>query len=149
MKKLTTLLVALLILSGVYAQETKKHKPSGKPFVEVFTNFHSTFIDGQSHQAFEMQRANLGYGFKMNENFSGKVTFDVGNPVVGKLKMNAYLKYAFTMQFGLIGLQQFKMQEKQWGGGYLYKSFQDQHRFCSSADLAIHAKYDFSKKRYT
>ena len=50
------------------------------------------------------------------------------------------------MQFGLIGLQQFKMQEKQWGGRYLYKSFQDQHKFGSSADLAIHAKYAFSKK---
>ena len=89
MKKLTTLLVALLIVSGVYAQETNKFKPSGKPFVKVFTNFHSTFEDGQSHQAFEIQRAYLGYGFKMNENFSGKVTLDVGNPGLGKLKMTA------------------------------------------------------------
>lgn len=150
MKKLVTVLTIILLTGSVYSQEkNEEFKPSGKPFIKVFTNFHSSFVDGKNHNAFEIQRAYLGYSYKLSKKFSGKLTLDVGNPGVGKLKMTAYLKNAYfqyksgrlTTKFGLIGLSQFKLQEKQWGGRYLYKSFQDEHKFGSSADLGIFAGY--------
>ncbi|MCD4773695.1 MAG: hypothetical protein K8R41_09980 [Bacteroidales bacterium] len=150
MKKLLTTLTIILLFINVFSQENKEvFKPSGKPFIKVFTNYHSSFTDGVNHNAFEIQRAYFGYAFNLSKKFSGKVNIDVGNPGVGKLNMTAYLKNAYfqyksgrlTTKFGLIGLSQFKLQEKQWEGRYLYKSFQDEHKFGSSADLGLYASY--------
>lgn len=155
MKKAISIVVMILFIAGgMSAQESEKtFKASGKPFIKVFTNFHSTFEDGMSQQAFEIQRAYFGYSYNLNENFSGKVTLDFADPGVGKLKMTAFLKYAyfqykkdrFKVKFGLIGLNQFKKQEDEWGSRYLYKSFQDQHKYGYSADLGIFASYKINK----
>jgi hypothetical protein len=150
MKRLLTTFIVILQVFGLFSQEeTTAFKPSGKPFIRVYTNFHSTFSDEDRHDAFEIQRAYFGYDVNLSENISGRVTLDVANPGVGKLKMTAMLKNAyfqyrkerFTAKFGLIGLHQFKLQESQWGGRYLYKSFQDEHRFGPSADLGLYVSY--------
>lgn len=150
MIKIITALAIILLSSSVFSQENQEEfKPSGKPFIKVFTNYHSTFINKDIHNAFEIQRAYFGYTFKLSKKFSGKVNIDVWNPGVGKLNMTAYLKNAYfqyksgclTTKFGLIELSQFNLQEKQWGGRYLYKSFQDEHKFGSSADLGLYASY--------
>ncbi|MBQ7855452.1 MAG: hypothetical protein IJ352_10620, partial [Muribaculaceae bacterium] len=39
---------------------------------------------------------------------------------------------------------QFKVQEKHWGYRYIMKSFQDEYKFGSSADLGISAAYKFN-----
>lgn len=154
MKKISLVfLIILLSCFGVMAEDHVSENNSGKPFVKIFTNFHSSFEDGISHQAFEIQRAYFGYSYKLDENWSAKVNLDFANPGSGSLKMTAYLKYAYfqykkdllTVKFGLIGLSHFSLQEKQWGNRYLYKSFQDQHKFGSSADLAIYASYKIDK----
>ena len=154
-KKIFILSILLMLLSGMtFAQVAdNEFTPSGKPFVKIFTNFHSMYEDNVSYNAFEVQRAYFGYGFKLSENISGKVTLDVANPASGKLDMTAFLKNAyfqykkgnFTTKFGLITLQQFKVSEKQWGGRYLYKSFQDQYKMGYSADLAFYTSYKFNK----
>lgn len=156
MKRLKLSLITLLILAtGLNAQESNTESvftPSGKPTVKIFTNAHSTFIDGVNTSAFEVQRAYFGYKYNFSENFSTKITLDVGDPGLGKLQMTAYLKNAalvykknnFTANFGLIGLYGFKLQEKHWGYRYLYKSFQDEHKFGSSADLGASFSYKFS-----
>lgn len=156
MKKNIIILTALL-LGGftVNAQETKSEDfvPSGSPFVKIFSNAHSTFIDGDNTSAFEVQRAYFGYSYDFSSNFSTKLTLDVGDPDDGgKLQMTAYLKNAelqynhnnLQVNFGLIGLYGFKAQEKQWGYRYIYKSFQDQHKFGSSADLGVSMVYDIA-----
>ncbi len=152
MKKIAiTFILALLVSNIAFTQNNEEFKPNGKASVKIFTNFHSTFSDGESQQAFEITRAYFGYGYKFSKNFSGKITLDVGNPGVGGLQMTAYLKNAMltykqnglTVNFGLIGLVQFKTQEKAWGYRYLHKSFQDQHKFGSSADLGLNITYKF------
>lgn len=128
-------------------------QPSGKPFVKLFGNFHTTFSDGESASAFELKRAYFGYEYKFTPNWSAKANFDIGNPRAGNHQMSAYIKNAyakytknnFTVQFGLISTKQFKTQEKFWGYRYIEKSFQDAYRFNSSADLGISATYRFSK----
>jgi len=156
MKKLTlSMLLSFAIVAFTFGQDQSgDFKAEGKPFIKVFTNYHSTLGD-DGENAFEIQRAYFGYGVKFNENFSGNVTIDVGSPggESPKLDMTAYLKNAyfqykkdaFAIKFGMIGLSQFSLQEKQWGGRYLYKSFQDQHGFGSSADLGVHASYKIHK----
>ena len=155
MKKINLTLIALFIfIAGINAQETKTEEfvPSGKPSVKIFTNAHSTFIDGVNTSAFEVQRAYFGYGYSFSKEFSTKLTLDVGDPGVGKLQMTAYLKNALLeykkghlkVDMGLIGTYGFKEQEKQWGNRYIYKSFQDEHKFGPSADLGVSAVYKFS-----
>lgn len=156
MKKIKFTLIALFIgVIAIQAQENEKKEfvPSGKPFVKIFSNGHSTFIDGENTSAFEVQRAYFGYSYSLSENFSAKLTLDVGDPKDdGKLEMTAYLKNAaleyktgnLKVNFGLIGLYGFKAQEKQWGYRYIYKSFQDEHKFGSSADLGVSAVYKFA-----
>jgi len=155
MKQIKLTLIALLIAtSAIYAQEasTEEFVPSGSPSVKIFSNAHSTFIDGKNSSAFEIQRAYFGYKYSLSKNFSTKITLDVGDPGTGKLQMTAYLKNAaleykkggLIVNFGLIGLYGFKAQEKQWGYRYIYKSFQDEHKFGSSADLGASAVYKFA-----
>jgi hypothetical protein len=156
MKKVKLSIAALLIIvTGIKAQEattTEEFVPSGKPSVRIFTNAHSTFIDGYNTSAFQIQRAYFGYSHNFSENFSTKIILDVGDPGIGKLQMTAFLKNAeltykknkFTSKIGVIGLYGFKLQEKHWGYRYLYKSFQDEHRFGSSADLGVSFAYKFS-----
>ncbi|MFC2151701.1 porin [Bacteroidota bacterium] len=150
-----TFIISFLLLTGIKAQEstTEEFIPSGNPSVKIFTNAHSTFIDGENKSAFDLERAYFGYNYSFSKNFSTKIILDVGDPKDGgNLQMTAFLKNAaliyqkdkFTTSFGLIGLYGFKVQEKHWGYRYIYKSLQDEHKFGSSADLGASFMYKFT-----
>ncbi len=51
----------------------------------------------------------------------------------------------FKLNAGLTGLQQFELQEKYWGHRNVMKSFQNEHKFGSSADLGVVAQYQIVK----
>ncbi len=152
MKKLFLSIILMVALTTVANAQSEKKEASGKPFVKIFSNFHSTFSDGENHNMFQITRAYFGYQYTFNENFSGKLTLDVGNPGAGKLQQTAYLKTAylqykkdgFSVSLGLLGLVQFKEQETNWGYRYIFKSFQDQHKYNSSADLGMILAYNFT-----
>jgi hypothetical protein len=143
-----------LFAGNAFSQEADADfKPNGKAFMKVYTNYHSTWTNGEANKVFEIQRAYFGYQYQLSEYISGKLTLDVGDPDFGELEMTAYLKHAYvqykkdrlTAQIGMIGLQQFKLQEDLWGGRYLYKSFLDEYKFGPSADLGAYLAYDIHK----
>jgi opacity protein-like surface antigen len=152
MKRAYVLAFALLTISFLAMSQSKDFKPGGKPFMKVFSNFNTSFSDGESVSAFEINRLYLGYEYAFSENLSAKANFDIGDPGVGKLEMtafvkNAYLKYQkekLTVHFGMIATTQFKIQEGIWGYRYLAKSFQDEYKFNSSADLGVSIDYKIS-----
>ncbi len=123
--------------------------PFGKPLVLVFTNVNTSFSKNGNSKAFDLTRAYLGYEYFFSENISSRINIDVGDPGVGKLQMtafikNAYLQYkkdGFSARIGMIGTDQFNIQEKQWGYRYIRKSFQDEFNFGSSADLGMGIDY--------
>ncbi len=143
--------VLLLLTWNVFSQEAEPFKPNGQGILRIYTNYHSTFSGGESSRVFEIQRAYLGYQANLSEKISGRLILDVGDPDFGNFQMTAYLKNAFVQyqdeklvaMIGMIGLHQFKIQESQWGGRYLYKSFMDEHRFGPSADLGAFVAYQF------
>ena len=68
------LLTTILILSSVnlFAQ--------GTPHVKIFSNFNFD-MDSEPENAskgFEIKRAYLGYKYNLSDDFSTKITFDVG-----------------------------------------------------------------------
>ena len=150
---LTTIAITLLTTYAFSQDIAGDFKPSGKAFMKIYTNYHSTWTDGESDKVFEIQRAYFGYQAQFSEYISGRLTLDVGDPSFGDLEMTAYLKHAYvqykkdrlTAKIGMIGLHQFKLQEDLWGGRYLYKSFMDEHKIGPSADLGAYISYEIHK----
>ncbi len=154
--KLRTLLVTIAILAcnaSGFSQNNEGFTPSGRPMFKIFSNYHSTFSDGKTLNAFEITRAYLGYQHSFSQNWSGKLILDVGNPkdngghemaAYVKNAMLSYRKDALSVNFGLISTTSFKTMERFWGYRYMLKSFQDEFKFGSSADIGINAVYQFN-----
>ncbi len=135
------------------SQDKKEEfKPNGKPLALIFTNFHTSTTGGETTPEFENTRAYLGYEYNFSKQWYAKVIFDVGNPGAGNHELAAFLKNAyfqytsgkFTTYFGMISTTQFKVSEKIWGNRYMMKSYQDEYKFNSSADLGVNIDFDIS-----
>jgi len=165
-KSLIVILVTILWLN-LFSQEAspknkfsgdtvkrEAYKFNGKPIVAVYSNFHYGFADATGNAGFELERSYLGYQFNISPSWSAKVLFDIGNPkVIGSdLERVAYVKNAmitwnpgkFTLNAGLVSLEQVNLQEKFFGYRYIMKSFQDEYKFGTTADMGIVAKYKFA-----
>ncbi len=153
-KTILTVFTVFCLAVLAMAQEPKDtFTPGGSASVKIFTDFRSTTTGGKTASAFEITRAYFGYGYNFSKEFSGKITFDVGDPGVGGLQMTAYLKNAslqysakgFTANFGLISTTQFGVQEDFWANRYVQKTFQDMNGINPSADLGLGLAYKFAK----
>ena len=151
------ILAGLLACMGIslQAQESKSEEPKGKTIVQVFGNFNSEFDADNCNYGFELERSYLGYEYKLENGLSMKAVMDVGKSSnVDDYHRLAYVKNAMlswktgglTLNGGLISTTQFNFQEKFWGYRYIMKSFQDQYKFGSSADLGISAAYKFNDR---
>ncbi len=142
--------------SFVYSQENE-FVPSGKAFATIFANFHQGITgSAKDEAAFELARGYIGYEYNFSPEFYAKINVDVGSPndlsPYSKARRyayfkNAYLRYSqkkFNVEFGLIDLKQFKLQESVWERRYLMKSFSDEYQLGQSADLGANFNYVFS-----
>ena len=96
---------------------------SGKAFGKVFSNFNYDMSpeDGEdSFKEFELKKAYLGYSYKIDDKFSTKITFDVGNNT-GGTAYTAFLKIAqlnwkyndnVNINFGMIGTKTSSLWKK-------------------------------------
>jgi hypothetical protein len=134
----------------VNAQEKQEEfKPNGKAFGKVFFNYHLDITEGaEKVNSFEIQRSYLGYKYHFSKDISAKITLDAGPVGVGSA-YTVFVKIAqldwqvakpVKLSVGLIGLKQFDTQEKFWGYRYIFKSFQDEFAFGSSADLGANVE---------
>ncbi|MBI9037899.1 MAG: hypothetical protein JEY97_07190 [Bacteroidales bacterium] len=154
------LIICFLISTQITAQktDTSTFKPHGKPIIKIFSNFHTLLTNGKENSAFEIKRAYFGYSYQLSNEFSVIIKLDIGSPddesQYSLLKRYAYFKNAalkykkgkLCFNFGLIDLLQFNVQETFWGHRYIYKSFQDEHKFGSSADIGVNIIYEFNEK---
>ena len=156
MKK-TMIMAGLLACMGisVQAQEPKPEESKSKAIVQVFGNFNTEFDADNCNYGFELERSYLGYEYKLENGLSMKAVMDVGKSSnVDDYHRLAYIKNAMvswktgdlTLNGGLISTTQFNFQEKFWGYRYIMKSFQDQYKFGSSADLGISMAYKFNNR---
>lgn len=135
---------------SVTAQETKAVKPKGKAIIQVFSNFHSGFGIDNDDRGFELDRGYLGYQYDLGKGVQIKAVMDVGRSNdVDDYHYIAYIKNAqiswktgnWTLAGGMISTTQFNLQDKFWGHRYIAKSFQDEYKFGSSADLGLSVAY--------
>lgn len=153
--KTKVILAGLLACIGItaQAQDVKTEEPKGKAIVQVFGNFHTGFGAENDDRGFELERSYFGYEYNFGNGLSAKAVMDIGKSSdVSDYQRIAYIKNAMvtwkkgglTLNGGLISTTQFNFQEKFWGYRYIMKSFQDEYKFGSSADLGISAAYKFS-----
>ena len=153
--KTKVFLAGLLTCIGIttQAQSVQTEEPKGKAIVQVFGNFHTGFGEKNNDRGFELERSYLGYEYKLNSSLTVKGVMDIGKSSnVSDYHRIAYIKNAmvswkrgnFTLNGGLISTTQFNFQEKFWGYRYVMKSFQDQYKFGSSADLGLSISYKFA-----
>ena len=153
--KTKVMLAGLIACIGISAnaQEIKTEEPKGKAIVQVFGNFHTGFGADNDNRGFELERSYIGYEYNLGKGLSIKGVMDVGRSnQVDDYHRIAYIKNAMiswkrgnlTLNGGLIPTTQFNFQEKFWGYRYIMKSFQDEYKFGSSADLGISATYRFA-----
>ena len=149
-KKLSFTILIIFFSLNIYTQDTNK----GDIFSTIFWNYNTDLSSEASKKnSFEVKRVYLGYKFKIDDKISAKVTFDIGKNSAGS-DYTAFLKTAqidlslkdnFKLSFGMIGNKQFKYQESIWGYRYLYKTFQDENKFGSSADLGVNGEIKVSE----
>ena len=143
-------MMACMLGAGANAQTENANAPKGEAIVQVFTNFHTGFGDDNHKRGFDLDRSYLGYQYNLGNGLTLKGVMDVGKSNdVNDYQRIAYIKNAmltwktgkWTLNGGLISTNQFNMQEKFWGYRYVSKSFQDQYKFGSSADLGVSAAW--------
>ena len=154
MKTRNLILVGLTACACMASSAQKKSEtPKGKAIIQVFGNFHSGFGTENDDRGFELDRSYLGYQYDLGKGLSIKGVLDIGQSKnVDDYHRIAYIKNALiswktgklTLNGGLISTTQFNMQEKFWGYRYIMKSFQDQYKFGSSADLGLSVSYKFA-----
>ena len=118
---------------------------------KVYSHFRTSL--NSQHTAFDVTRAYLGFESHVAENYTIILKLDIGSPEdlseYSRIKRYAYFKNAalrynkrkLTINFGIIDMLQFKVQERFWDHRYLYKSYMDAYRFGSSADIGTQAIY--------
>lgn len=154
-KTLLVLLMLFVVIQGFSQGDT--FKPSGSGFAVIYANYHQGITDAAlDESAFELVRGYLGYEHNFSPNFYAKINLDIGSPEdlseYAKERRYAYFKNAYLrytqdklqVEFGLIGLKQFKLMEQVWERRYLMKTLADEHKLGSSADLGINVNYKFS-----
>ena len=155
--KMKRKVILAIFLAGIgislKAQNAQTEVPNGKAIVQVFGNFHTGFGAENDDRGFELERSYFGYQYNFSNGLSAKVVMDIGKSNdVSDYQRIAYIKNAMiswekgglTLCGGLIPTTQFNFQEKFWGFRYIRKSFQDEYKFGSSADLGISVTYKFA-----
>ena len=153
--KTKVILAGVLACIGIsaQAQNVQTEEPKGKAIVQVFGNFHTGFGAENNDRGFELERSYLGYEYNFGNGISTKAVMDIGKSSdVSDYQRIAYIKNAMvswkkgglTLNGGLISTTQFNFQEKFWGYRYIMKSFQDEYKFGSSADLGLSVAYKFA-----
>lgn len=143
-------IVSVIILFVVSLGHVYSGNGMGDAVITIFSDFHSGFGSSNDDRGFGLERAYIGYGYKLPQNLEIKAVMDFGmsddvndSHRIGFIK-NAFLKWktgGLTLSGGMISTIQFKFQESFWEKRYVMKSFQDEYGFGSSADLAVSAEY--------
>lgn len=142
------------------AQETpEEFTPSGKMLFELHAHANAIFSGTDStdtelsETAMEATRAYLGYAYKLKPEWTTTILLDfnasdvnadgfkVDRFVFLKTASLTYKKDGLSLDMGLIGLYQHKVQESHWGHRYVYKSAQDEYKMSHSADVGVLAQY--------
>ena len=128
MKNIVSIIILFVLSVGhVYSINGK-----GDAVITIFSDFHSGFGSSNKDRGFGLERAYIGYGYKLPQDLEIKAVMDFGmsddvndSHRIGFIK-NVFLRWkrgGLTLCGGMISTTQFKFQESFWGKRYVMKSF--------------------------
>ena len=154
-RKYLFIAIALLAMGSVAKAQTEKKNVEFKPIATGMMSVYSEFpADSKAKYGFNLDRAYLGVEGKWGKGWSFKFVTDCGkSSAVDDYQRLCYIKNALvqwkgdkvSVRAGLIGTNVFNAQEKFWGRRYVMKSFQDEYKFGSSADLGAALEWNPTK----
>ncbi len=154
MKRLLHVLLFLITFAQILNSQT--FLSQGKPFVEIFTDFHYNLDDTSKTTGFGLDRVYLGYNYTPAGNFSAMIIINLGNPddlAAGSVpKRYAYFREAsikytkdrLTLNFGMVNTRFEDYQQGFWGKRYLGPEYQAIYGYCPVADLGVVIDYQLN-----
>jgi hypothetical protein len=151
MKRILPILVfALLICQLANSQALISQ---GKPFAEIFTDFHYNINDTSKTTGYALDRVYFGYNYTPTGNFEALIILNIGNPQ-DLAKGSVPKRYAFfreasvaykadklTVHFGMVSTRFCDFQQSFWGKRYLGAEYQANYGYSPVADLGIVIDY--------
>lgn len=157
MKLLSTLFL-ISLFPMAYGEDSIPDEPApGEISATIYSHFNYG-LNPDHTSGFEVKRAYFGYKRELDSHLTAEVKLDIGSiddeSEFALIRRYAYFKNAYLSYhrgkiqtwFGLMDMLQFKIQEKFWGYRYIYRSYLDEYRFGSSADLGAGIQYSPSGK---
>jgi len=152
--KLLTLFAVCFMATNVVLGQVSG---SGKPIGEIFADFHKKLNNSSATTGFDINRAYVGYGYVLDNNFTATVVANVsGSPNDMKggstRRRYAFLRYAsvgwsnekLNIAFGLTDTRIYSTQQRWWGKRYLAGAMQSNYGHGVVADLGMVVDYKFS-----
>ena len=152
-KSLSLLLISFFVYNTIQSQNLKN---TGKPFAEIYTDFHYNINDTSKTTGFGLNRAYIGYNYTPEGNFSALIILNLCNPdelASGSIPKRyayfreasvAYNKDKLTVNFGMVSTRYEDFQQGFWGKRYLGAEYQAAYGYCPVADLGIVVDYKFN-----
>ena len=149
-KTLPVLLVAFFFCQVTLAQTAVN---TGKPIVEIFTDFHYDINDTAKTTGFGLNRAYMGYTYLPGDNFSATIIVNIGSPeelsAGSQPRRYAYFREVsiawskdnLNIYFGITGTRLFDFQQKFWGKRYIANTYQSINGYGYVADLGFAMDY--------
>ena len=154
MKRVTVFFILLFILLYAASAQEASKKFEFKPVATAMMSLYGEFPENATKYGFNLDRSYLGVEAKYGSEWSFKFVVDCGkSSSVDDYERIIYIKNAmvqwkhnaWSLRLGLIGTNVFNAQEKFWGKRYVMKSFQDEYKFGSSADLGVALEWNPTK----
>lgn len=151
MKRILPILIIPLIFCQLLNSQSVVSK--GKPFAEIFTDFHYNVNDTSKTTGFGLNRAYFGYNYTSEGSFSALIIINLGTPedlAVGSIPKRyayfreasvAYTKENLTVHFGMVSTRFCDFQQSFWGKRYLGAEYQSIYGYSSVADLGVVIDY--------
>jgi hypothetical protein len=118
--------------------------PGGRATGTLFINYHHVLTEGaEQRNAFEIERAYLGYGYDFSRSISSRIVFDIGydgkayTAFIKNAELDWLIMPKLKFTAGIFTLKQFDTQESFWDHRYIMKSFDDEYGLGTSADLGM------------
>jgi hypothetical protein len=156
MNRILIVFVFLSALSKTGSAQTST--PSGKPVMQIITDYHLSLNDTAKTSGFGISRAYFGYSYQADPNFSCSIVLNVGTPE-DLPKPSTPRRYAFFREasvtyskdrlhisFGITTTRHFDLLQKFWGKRFICNEFEIRNKYGNIADLGVVADYMLSEK---
>jgi hypothetical protein len=148
----------LILFFYPQASYSQSPEPSGKPIMQIITDFHINTNDTAKTTGFGISRAYFGYNYNPGNNFSCQIVLNIGTPEElpkqASPRRYAYFREASVtyakdrvhVSFGITTTRHFDYLQKFWGKRFIANEFEVRNKYGNIADLGVVLDYRFSDK---